>query len=82
MNQKDHYLKEQNKKVIGLMKDKLEAKILTEFAALRPKSHSYLTDDNDENKKKKKTQKRVSQSDNQNLSIVKIDQKQLMLKIE
>ena len=46
------------------MKDKLEAKILTEFAALRPKSHSYLTDDNDENKKKQKTQKRVSQSDN------------------
>ena len=36
------------------MKDKLEAKILTEFAALRPKSHSYLTDDNDENKKNKR----------------------------
>ena len=29
-----------NKKVIGLMKDKLGAKIMTEFAALRPNSYS------------------------------------------
>ena len=26
---------------------------MTEFAALRPKTFSYLTDDNDENKKQK-----------------------------
>ena len=29
-----------NKKVIGLMKDKLGAKIMTEFAVLRPNSYS------------------------------------------
>ena len=41
------------------MKDKLGAKILTEFTALRPKSYSYLTDDNDENKKKNNSHKTV-----------------------
>ena len=40
-------------KVIGLMKNELSGKIMTEFAALRPNSYSYLTDDNDENKKQK-----------------------------
>ena len=40
---------------MGLMKDKLGHKIMTEFAALRPKSYSYLTDDNDKNKKAKGT---------------------------
>ena len=34
-----------NKKVIGLMKDELGGKVLTEFVALRPKTYSYLTDD-------------------------------------
>ena len=32
-----HYLQEKIKKVIGLMKDDLVAKITTEFVALRPK---------------------------------------------
>ena len=34
-----------NKKVIGLMKDKLKGNIITEFVALGPKKYSYLTDD-------------------------------------
>ena len=34
-----------NKKVIGLMKDELGGKVITEFVTLRPKTYSYLTDD-------------------------------------
>ena len=37
----DHYQKEKNKKVIGSMKDEL-GENTTEFAALRPKTCSYL----------------------------------------
>ena len=48
-----------NKKVIGLMKDELGGKIMTEFVALRPKIYSYLTDDCEENKKAKGTKKCV-----------------------
>ena len=48
-----------NKKVIGLMKDELEGKIMTEFVALRPKAYSYLTDDCKEDKKAKGTKKCV-----------------------
>ena len=33
-----------NKKVIGLMKDELGGEIIMEFIALRPKTYSYLTD--------------------------------------
>ena len=47
------------KKVIGLMKDELEGKIMTEFVVLRPKSYSYLTDDCKEYKKAKGTKKFV-----------------------
>ena len=42
-----------NIKVIGLMRDELGGKIITDFAPLRPKTYSYLIDDNDENKKSK-----------------------------
>ena len=36
--------KGKNKKVIGLMKDELGGRIITEFVALRPKTYSYITD--------------------------------------
>ena len=48
-----------NKKVIGLMKDELGGKIMTEFVALWPKNYSYLTDDSEEDKKAKGTKKCV-----------------------
>ena len=44
-----------NKKVIGLIKDELGGKIITEFVTLRPKTYSYLTDDGKEDKKAKGT---------------------------
>ena len=46
-----------NKKIIGLMKDELGGKIITEFATLSPKTYSYLTDDGKEDKKAKGTKK-------------------------
>ena len=48
-----------NKKVIGLMKDELGGKIITEFVTLRPKTYSFLTDDGKEDKKAKGTKKWV-----------------------
>ena len=57
MNQKNHYLKEKIKKVIGLIKDKSDGKIMTEFLALRRKTYSYLTDNNDKNIPAKDTEK-------------------------
>ena len=48
-----------NKKVIGLMKDELGGRIITEFVALKPKTYSYLTDDCKEDKKAKGTKKCV-----------------------
>ena len=46
-----------NKRVIGLMKDKLGGKIMTECVALRTKTYSYLTDDCEEDKMAKGTKK-------------------------
>ena len=46
-----------NKKVIGLMKDELGGKIITEFVTLRRKTYSYLTGDCKEDKKAKGTKK-------------------------
>ena len=48
-----------NKIVIGLMKDELGGKIITDFATLRPKTYSFLTDDGKEDKKAKGTKKCV-----------------------
>ena len=52
-------LKEKNKKVIGLMKDELGGKIMTEFVSLVPKTYSYLIDDDNTDKKTKGTKKCV-----------------------
>ena len=42
------------------MKDELGGKIIKEFAALRAKAYSYLTDNNDKNKKARETKKCVT----------------------
>ena len=44
---------------------------MTEFAALRPKTYGYLSDDNDENRKARDT-KKVSLNENLNLKIITI----------
>ena len=51
--------KGKNKKVIGLMKDELGGGIIIEFAALRPKTYSYISDEFIEMKKAKGTKKCV-----------------------
>ena len=55
----DHYQKEWIKKVLGLIKDELGGKITSEFVALRPKTYSYITDDDSIVKKAKGTKKCV-----------------------
>ena len=51
--------KGKNKNVIGLMKDELGGKTMTEFAARRPKTYSYLMDDGNSDQKAKGTKKCV-----------------------
>ena len=51
------FLKGKNKKVIGLMKDKLGGNVMKEFAALRVKRYNYLSDNRDEDKKAEGTKK-------------------------
>ena len=50
------------------MKYKLGGKIMKEFAVLRAKTYSYLTDNNNEDKKHK-VQKGKSEKENLNLKI-------------
>ena len=45
--------RDMNKKVIGFLKDELRGKIMIEFVALRPKTYSYLMDDDSDHKKLK-----------------------------
>ena len=55
----DHGLqKKKNRKVIGLMKDQLSGKTMTEFVALRSKTYSYLMDNCNSDKKAKGTEKK------------------------
>ena len=43
--------------MIGLTKDELGERIITQLTALRPKTYSYLTENSDEKKKAKDTKK-------------------------
>ena len=61
------------KNVIGLMKDELGGKIMTEFIGLRAKTYSYLIDNGSEDKKAKGTKKPL------NLKIIKSFWNQLNL---
>ena len=45
--------------MIGLIKDELEGKIMTELATLRPKTYFCLMDDDNSHKKAKGTKKCV-----------------------
>ena len=51
--------KGKNKKVVGLMKDKLSGKIMTTFVGLRPKTYNYLIDYGSKDKKAKGTKEGV-----------------------
>ena len=51
--------KEKDEKVIGLMRDELGGKIITEFVGLRTKTYSYLITTATK-KKKNKRHKKVS----------------------
>ena len=66
-----------NKNVIGLIKDQLGRKIITEFVTLRPKTYSYLINDCKEDKKAKGIKKCVKKQ-----KIKFIDYKNCLLKDE
>ena len=51
--------KGKNKKVVGLMKDQLRRKIMTNFVRLKIKTYSYLIVHGSEDKKAKDTKKYI-----------------------
>ena len=51
------FLKEKNKKVFGLMKDKLDGKIMTKFVGIKAKTYGYLIDGGSQDKKSKRHRK-------------------------
>ena len=63
------------------MKDELGGNIMAEFATLKPKMYSYLTDNSDENKKAKGTKNGVIKRKLQ-LDDYERFQKQIDLKIK
>ena len=74
INQKDHWLEGNLKKVIGFTKNELGGKIMKEVVGLQAKN--YLIDDSSEDNEAKDT-KRVSQKESLNLKIMKNVYKQL-----
>ena len=82
MNQIDHCLNKNLKKDIGLMKHKLDRKIMTKFVGLRAKTCSYLIDDSSGDKKVKGTKECVIKKKLKFQKIIKTVQKQLNLRIE
>ena len=51
--------KEKHKKVIGLIKDELDGRMIKEFSGLRTKTYSYLRDNGSADKKAKGIKKQV-----------------------
>ena len=54
---KGHFQLVKIKKVIGIFKDELGGKIMTEFLVFRAKAYAYLMEDDTEHKKAKGTNK-------------------------
>ena len=74
--------KGKNKKVIGLMKNKLGGQITKEFVELRAKTYSYLKDNNDEEKKANGTKKCVIKRKLHDFNIIKTVLEQLKSEIK
>ena len=58
-SQTDHYKKAKTKKLIELMKNGLNGKIMIASGALKAKTYSYLTGSNNKDKKKNTRKERL-----------------------